>query len=236
VLPALDVRGARHLALSFLPAEGHEVPTLHVREDEGAPWRPASLAGAIAGRWIALRILAARDPLVRGQRFRGALRNTWVTTAPPEEQRVEWVFVAPSGAIHRLEARYAGDYRWEVEFEPGEVGRWRCFIEHRLDGPYRSAEGLFDVLPGDREDVARQLRDLARRIHAAYPEKKKDAVYEFGPEFWRLERSALQHETPESFRAASGREVFDLMTDVRQAMSFNPVPDEPRLSAAKRKW
>ena len=88
------------------------------------------------------------------------------STAPPEEQRVPWTFVSPRGGHYVVEARYAGDYRWEVEFQPTELGRWLYFYETSFidepgfANPYRSAEGFFDVVAGDRETARRGLRAL----------------------------------------------------------------------------
>ena len=234
VLEAPGGRGAGLLAASFLPAPGHETPALHVRPAGGsAAWRPASLPVDTGGQDLELRVLAARSPLVRGDAFRSEIRDTWVTSAPPEEQRVVWTFLAPGGARHAVEARYRGDFRWEVVFEPGELGRWGFWVEHSLDKPYRSPLGVFDVLPGDREDVARQLRDLLERIRAA--ELPPEAgVLRFGEELWRLERAAMQGETPESFRSGSGRALYDLLSEVRQALSEKKVPDVQEPKAAKR--
>lgn len=235
VLEAPGGRGAALLAASFLPAEGHEAPALEARPAGGsAAWGAASRPLATAGEALALRVLAARSPLVRGDVFRAGLRDTWVKSAPPEEQRVVWTFLAPGGARHPVEARYRGDFRWEVEFEPRELGRWGFYVEHRLDKPYRSPLGVFDLLPGDREDVVRQLRDLLERIRAADPDPRTEGVADFGQELWRLERAAMQNETPESFHSESGRALYDLLSEVRQALSEKKVPDVQKPKAGRR--
>ena len=117
---------------------------------------------------------------------------TWLTTAPAEEQRVPWTFVSPRGEHHVVEAHYVGDYHWEVEFQPTELGRWLYLYETNFEHPYRSAEGLFDVVDGVRETARRELRALLVRICEPAPASKLEAVTEFGVPFWRLERAALR--------------------------------------------
>jgi hypothetical protein len=238
-LPPLDAAGARWLAASFTPDEGYEAPSVLLRAPDGA-WRAAPPLGPLAGARLDLRLVAARDPVVVGQAFVSDLRDTWVRSAPPEKQKVEYTFVSPTGARHHVDAAYVGDYRWEVQFAPGEIGRWRYHFRHKLEDPYRSSEGLFDVLPGGREDVARQLRALLADIRATDPDVDKGEHFEitrkYGERFWRLERAAMQLETPESFRSESGREMLALITEVREAMSGRNVPENPELEAMGREW
>lgn len=239
-LPDLDLSGARWLAASFVPDEGFEAPTLALSPAGADDWRPLPPVGPVVGARADLRVLAALDPVVAGRPFKSGLRDTWVRSAPPEQQKVEYTFVAPSGERHHLLARYAGDYTWEVELAPSEIGRWRYYFRHQLEDPYKSSEGVFDVVPGDREDVARLLRELLAEVRAAHPKVDKgqhyDVVREFGERFWRLERAAMQLETPESFRSAPGREMLSIITEIREAMSGRNVPEEPGLEAMEREW
>jgi hypothetical protein len=239
-LPALDGAGARLVAASFSPEEGHERPILEVREGEDGPWRAAERPVEVSGGPIRVRLVAAQDPVPLGQAFKSGFRNTWVTTAPPEQQRVPWTFVSPRGEHHPVEARYVGDYRWEVEFQPTELGRWRYFYETSFmdepgfEVPHRGAEGFFDVVAGDRETVHRGLGSLLVRIREAAPASQSEAVAEFGVPFWRLERAALRLETPESFRSDEGRETYALLTEVRSALSGHKVRDRYRPKPMKR--
>ena len=241
-LPALDAAGAELVASSFVPEGGHERPILEVREGEQGAWRDAAHPVMVKGAPVRVRLVAAQDPVPLGQPFRSAFRNTWVTTAPPEQQRVPWTFVSPRGEHHVVEARYAGDYRWEVEFQPTELGRWRYFYETSFmdepgfEYPHRGAEGFFDVVAGDRETVQRGLRSLLARIHAAAPASQPEAVAEFGVPFWRLERAALRLETPESFRSEAGRETYALLTEVRSALAGRKIRDRYRPKPMKREF
>ena len=213
-----------------------ERPILEVRGGEDGAWRAAAHPVEVSGSPVRMRLVAAHDPVPLGRPFRSELRDTWVTTAPPETQRVPWTFVSPRGEHHVVEAGYAGDYRWEVEFQPTELGRWLYFYEANFDQPFRSAEGFFDVVAGDRETVRAALRSLLARIQEAAPASKSEAVAEFGVPFWRLERAALRLETPESFRSEEGRETFALLTDIRQALTGRRVRDRRPMKPMKREF
>jgi hypothetical protein len=233
-LPALGETGAQLLAASFVPEEGHERPILQVRGGENDAWRAASHPVQVSGAPVRVRLVAANDPLPLGQPFRSGFRNTWLTTGPAEEQHVPWTFVSPRGEHHVVDARYLGDYRWEVEFQPTELGRWLYFYETNFVHPYRSAEGFFDVVAGDRETARRGLRALLARIQQAPPASKSEAITEFGIPFWRLERAAIRLETPESFRSEEGRETFALLTEIRQALTGHTIRDRSRIKPMKR--
>jgi len=192
--------------------------------------------GAVPPGPLEVELMAARDPLVRGEPFRTSFRDTWVTTAPPEEQDVRFTFIAPDGEVHRVTAAFDGDFRWSVDFTPDALDRWRWFYEHQLDGGFRSADGIFDVVPGDAAALARQLRALAARVRAEHPEPDKAGVILYGPEFWRLERAALAGQTPESWHGPEGRALFDLISDVRKSLAMREVKDEPRLRPGKKSF
>ena len=232
-LPVLPAPGATHVAASFVADDGHEVPTLEVRGGDG--WRSLALPARVDRSPVVARVRAVRDPVQLGDVFETGFRDTWVTTSPPEEEEVWWTFVSPDGERHRVRADYAGDFRWQVRFEPAALGRWRYFYECELDRAYRSPTGAFDVLPGDRANVRRELEALRERIRAAAPADEAEAVAAFGPAFWRLQRAALRHETPASFRA-DGRETFQLLTEIREALSRDEVPDRPKLKSTHGPW
>ncbi len=235
-LPALAETGAQLVAASFVPEEGHERPILEVRGGEDDAWRAAAHPVQVSGSPVRVRLVAAHDPLPLGQPFRSEFRDTWLTTGPAEEQHVPWTFVSPRGEHHVVDARYAGDYRWEVEFQPTELGRWLYFYETNFVHPYRSAEGFFDVVAGDRETARGGLRALLARIRETGPLPKSEAIAEFGVPFWRLERAALRLETPESFRAEEGRETFALLTEIRQALTVHKIRDRSRIKPMKRNF
>jgi hypothetical protein len=235
-LPALKAPGTRRYIVSFQPEEGSEWPRIQVRSGPDEEWRIATV-GPLAGRdGLSVRLSATRSAVARGQAFEGAFRDTWVTSAPPEEQQVTFTFVAPSGDVHRTQAQYQGDYTWKVSFPPDELGRWRYWYEHELDEGFRGAEGVFDCVPGDRAAIAQQLRDLAQRIRDRHYEDPELAVHRFGPEFWALERAALASLTPEEWAGAPGRELDALIVDVRNLMDVKEVPATQRLRPAKLDW
>jgi hypothetical protein len=234
VLPGLAADGASHVALSFVARDPSDVPTLELREG-GAdqPWRAAAPVVALRGGPLAVRVRAARNAVPRGAPFEATVRDTWVRSAPPEEQEVTWTFVSPTGEVHRTPAAYEGDSRWSVRFEPDELGRWRGFFEHRLATPYRSSDAVFDVVPGDCANVARQLRELPERIRTRYPDiaeqgHGKAPLFYFGPEFWHLERAAALCGTSGE-PAARAAELAEAIREVRRTLM--PWDQPPGTSA-----
>jgi hypothetical protein len=239
-LPRLATPGAGRVAVSFVPEPGHDAPTIRIRGGRGAEvseWRSAALPVDADWDWVELRVRAARNPVVLGEAFETRLRDTWVRTAPPEEQDVRFTFVSPRGTTHEASAHYTGDYTWEIRFEPDEIGRWRyAFEESFLRHPYRSAEGVFDVVGGDHESLRRALEALLERIRAVETEPSDAGIAELAPAFWKLERAVFQAETPESMATEEGRVLFDLMTAIRHALSGRNVPDEARLKPMDREF
>lgn len=217
--------------VTFEPDEGSGRPVLQRREPSGAPARGASAWRRMQGpvesdeRTVEIRTVAARDPLELGSSFSARLRNTWVVSAPPEEQELEWRFLSPSGVRHRVTAEYAGEFTWRVEFVPCEIGRWRARWRHAFAGPVQTGpERTFDVVPGDLENVRRELRGVLQRA-AALPrsgeEKERELI-----RFLRLERAALRAMTPDAYRSEIGGRVREELRRVREALWGRPVPDE----------
>lgn len=237
-LPRLEAPGAGLWSVGFVPAEGSERPTILVRGgagDEVSPWRSAEVPFAAAWSWIEVRLQALRDPVFLGTRFRDELRDSWIRSAPPEEQEVRWRFVAPSGARHRVVAAYEGDFRWSVDFEPDELGRWHYFVEHDLTWePYRSAEGAFDVVARDLDTVMGRLRELLAAIERSGLAKPADRQEAFGQELRRLQRAAMAHLEPSAFDAPDGRTARELIRRARAALSSRAVPERP--TAMERPW
>lgn len=241
-LRRITLGDATSLVASFEAAPGSGRPTLQMRGgrgDEVSAWISGEHPLELSGRnweWAEVRILAARDPLELGTAFRTRLHDTWVRTAPPSEQPVVFEFDAPRGETFEVLGEYRGDYTWHVAFTPDEVGRWRYrFRESFLKHPYESEEGVFDVVVLDRKNARIQLEALAVRLRGV-AEASDRTPSPWTASFWRLERAALQLETPESFASPSGRELFDLLTEVRRLLSHRRVPDVPEASPMQREW
>jgi hypothetical protein len=239
-LPRLETSGATFFAASFVPEPGHETPTIEIRAGRGgevSPWQRT--LPSRSGPWssVQVRLLAARNPIPLGERFESELYDSWIRTAPPEEQHVVWTFLSPTGSTYSMDARYEGDYRWRLEFEPQELGRWRYFWTQQFTRKrYRSADGVFDVVVVGRENARRQLRLLRERIETSGIESSPDRIDRFGVTFARLERAALQLETPETFQSESGQELLALLAAVREALGGRPVPQRINLSSMDRDW
>jgi hypothetical protein len=255
-LPIFDGPQASFLAATFVTDVPGASPTLEVRgasDGSFSEWK--RLSSILRGRWnsVQARVMAASEPLVLGEMFTAELIDTWVRSAPPEEQKVPWVFVSPTGFLHEVEADYQGDYRWAVRFEPNELGIWRYRWSHQFDGaPEESAEGRFDVVIGECEALIHQLEILLGEIAAADFDRdrslrerlvnrltrlKRKVLQEEDSEvsewqlrermrtrFARLERGALQLESAESFSRFHESEIRRLMKEIREQLG-GPVPD-----------
>lgn len=230
-LPPMPVGPDRPVWPVFEPASGSGAATLEVRDvtPDGEPgsggWRRvASPVRSTTGR-IQLRIVAARRPLTLGDVYSAHLSDTWVVSAPPEDQELEWTFVSPSGTTHEVSADYRGDFTWRVRFVPDEIGRWRVRWRHGFAGPVRTGpECAFDVLGGDLENVREEVRDLARRA-AELPrsgERKEREVVRF----LRLERAGMRELTADAYRSAPGRHLRADLGRAREALWGRAVPDE----------
>ena len=185
---------------------------------------------AVDGKTLEVRLRAAKDPLILGGAFESELRDTWVQTGPSEEQIVPWHFESPSGHQQVVNAVYQGNHRWTVRFVPRELGRWHYWwTQNFTDDPYKSTVGIFDVLGGDIEKIRQQLLALRDEVELSNL-SKDDRQNEFGIEFTRLERAALQLQTPESFRSASGQELRELLHEIRTVLSGENVPGPMPLS------
>ncbi|MBW2245298.1 MAG: DUF5060 domain-containing protein [Deltaproteobacteria bacterium] len=240
--PRIELAGEATLAASFEATGASGRPTLQVRGGRGdtiSQWisveHPVDLLGK-GWDWAELRVLAVRDPIELGSAFETSLHDTWVRTAAPTEQQVVFEFEAPRGEKFEVLAEYRGDYMWQIAFTPDEIGRWRYrFHESFLKRPYDSEEGVFDTVVLDRANARRQLSALADRLRAG--ERSTDeAPSPWAESFWRLERAAMRLETPESFASPSGRELFEVLTEVRTLLSHRRVPEELEASPMKREW
>lgn len=239
-LPRIDTRGADRCAMTFSPEDGSEMPIVEIRQgtDSGVgDWVPFAAPVKIDADWIEVRLLAARNPVPLGGCFRSTFRDTWVRTAPPKRQRVRWTFLSPSGAKREVDAHYLGDYRWEVAFEPKEIGRWRyCWTHSFTKHPFRSVMNCFDVVAADRDSIRRQLRDLLGRVRASGIDATRERINRFETEFLKLERAAMQSEDPRTLRSQSGRELLEMLKELREALGGKPVPDVLGAKPLKRDY
>ena len=231
ILPRIALRGdEKYLAVSFAPAAEFETPTISVRgaDERGpTPWRRVALPLALPSwRWIEVRLTAAVDPVELGNGFEAELLKPWVRNGPPETQSIPWTFISPTGAIHRVEASYVGDLRWRVAFRPREPGRWRYSWSHTLAESFQSEEHIFDVVAGSKEAVHKELQafleDVRREAKLNLYGDRRTRLY--GTRFNRLERAAMQLETPESFASEDGRALRALLNETREELGGEAVP------------
>ncbi|MCP5057504.1 MAG: DUF5060 domain-containing protein [bacterium] len=238
VLPRLEAPGAGQFAVSFAPEAGSEPPWIEVRGGAGAaeePWQ--AVAGAIRADWdwLEVRVLAARNPVAFGATFETEIRDTWIRTRAPEDQRVPFEFIAPSGSVHHLDATYLGDFRWAVEFEPTELGRWRYSWSHDfVPIAHRGPDAVFDVVALDLAPVLLALQALRAEIDGSEPATAKARVARFERSFHALERAAIRLIGPEGFSSGRGQSVKALIGEIRTALGSRSLPEEP--SEWARPW
>lgn len=229
VFPAVQTAGAEAVSVEFLPDEGSGPATVQARAPRagagsGGVWSPVGRVAERAGPALVTRLVAAQKPVRLGEPFGTRFRNTWVRTAAPEAQRVPVRFVAPSGRRHEVDAEYAGDYEWTIEFEPDEIGPWRYAWSHGFtEDPYESATGRFDVLGGDLENVIERLVALARRAEGGMREDP-DSLEWLRVQLMKLERAGVQRLDPQAFRGPPGERLREALRSVRAALG-EPRPD-----------
>jgi len=197
-LPDLDTQGASFLAATFTRDSGGTSSVVEVRSTSNSGlsgWKrpPTSLRG----RWNAaqIRVIAARDPLHLGEEFIAELRDTWIRSAPPEEQEVPWRFVSPTGFLSEVPAEYQGDSRWLVRFKPTELGIWHYSWSHEfythVTVPVESAEGEFDVVIGERQALMNALDSLLEEVVSANSRPDLSLQERLVRRLKRLKRTAL---------------------------------------------
>jgi len=229
---------ASHVFIEFDAEPGHADPVIEVRGGAGGnvtPWQRAGAPIPSKWEWLEVRLTAAADPVVLGEAFTAELRDTWVTTGPPEEQRVIWTFVSPTGVRHDVPAEYVGDNTWKVEFFPDELGRWHYeWSQHFTDEGYRSAVLPFDVLIGSRENALMQVERFAQMLEQWRPEPGSPEHWRWMVRFARIERAAMQLETPETYRSAAGLRLRELLNRSRAILGNGPPPPIPQRPDAPR--
>ncbi|HEX6964900.1 MAG TPA: hypothetical protein VF166_03800 [Gemmatimonadaceae bacterium] len=213
--------------VGFVADSGFAAPTIEVRGGtarDTSAWMRVTAPFQSRWDWMQVRLLAAVDPVVLGQTFTSTIHDTWIRTGPPEQQVVPWVFVSPSGIADTVFARYQGHDSWSVAFTPNELGRWRySWTEHFTEDPYHGADGVFDVVSGTEANVLAQLDHFAAKLRAA---DRTDTVraMRLMTQFARLERAAMQYQTPATFRSASGESLHEKLDSIR-ALWGQRVPD-----------
>lgn len=240
ILPRIDISEATTIMASFIPKHGFESPTIEVRggsDEVVSPWTRVIGPFENNWKWIEFKIISVIDPIILGHDFKAQIRDTWIETGPPEDQKVEWIFLAPTGKVRRREANYLGKYIWEVNFQPDEIGRWDYYWKHSFSArPYSSSKGSFDVIIQDQSHIKRELQILSEKIKSVHLKTHYERAKTFGVTFMKLQRAALQLETPQSFTTRSGRELRETLDDVRGLIWGIPIPKSLPLQSLPRDW
>lgn len=209
--------------VEVVPAEGSGPVDVAARPRDGT-WRRV-VHGRLDPDDVEVRVRALSAPVVLGDTLTLSLRDTWVTTAPPEEQKVSCTFVSPSGRAVRVGASYPGAFTWVVELVPDEVGRWRYQWRHQLQSsPDLPREEAFDVVVESLDGAATALEDFLGLVSAT-EFRSREELARMMVRFSKLERVALAHMTAEEFRGPEGEPVRALIRRIRAAFG-SPVPDE----------
>lgn len=221
--------------VEFAHEEGFEPGAVAISTD-GSDFRDVSQGSAGLRVEQAVRVTARVTggvaPLDLGQAFDDELRHTWVTAGPPEDQTVEWVFKSPTGRVVKVEAVYAGAYRWEVHFLPDELGRWGFQWRHRLmksssEGP----PGVFDVVGHDRDQLRRHLARLGEQIEGEVKDLTSAEADAARIRFSRLQRALVRTLATEGLDSGQGRAVLGELSAVRSLLWGRPMPDEIPLTS-----
>ncbi|MGB7214342.1 MAG: hypothetical protein WBE98_04810 [Gammaproteobacteria bacterium] len=93
---------------------------------------------------------------------------------------------------------------------------------------YRSAVLPFDVLLGSRENALIQVERFAQMLEQARPAPGSPEHWRWMVRFARIERAAMQFETPETFRSAAGLKLRELLNRSRAILGNGPPPPIPQ--------
>ena len=97
---------------------------------------------------------------------------------------------------------------------------------------------MFDVVAGDRENIKNQLHQLYNRIQHTNIKNPARLIERFETDFIKLERAALQLETPEGFASKPQDDLYKLLKQLRVLLwgEGKPLPEPIPLQADHRKW
>jgi len=231
-LPRMRAGAGESYFIEFEAEPDHADPVIEVRGWTGGQASAWQRTGSpIRGdwEWLEVKLTAAASPVILGEAFTAELRDTWVITGPPESQQVLWTFVSPTGVRHDVPAEYVGDNRWKVEFFPDELGRWQYeWSQQFTEEGYRSAVLPFDVLLGSRENALIQVERFVRMLEQVRPAPGSPEHWRSLLRFARIERAAMQFETPETVRSAEGLKLRELLHRSRAVLGNGPPPAIPQ--------
>jgi hypothetical protein len=229
VLPSLEASEGDWIAHTFIADDAFGIPSLEIRPaNTGGGWLELGGIRRLSAGSQRLRVIAARRPLPLGHRFTARLTDTWVTTGPPEDQLVEWTFVSPCGNTYSVMARYAGGFRWEVEFDPDEIGPWRYRWTQSLHGPGVSGPATcIDVIGLDIATVHASLDRFAERARSGDDRASKRGRRRQLQALLRLERSAVALLTPTEWRSEAGEDTRRKINAAKAALWGREVPEQP---------
>lgn len=240
-LEDVDCRPGDWFAATFSPRGSSEFPRIEIREEiEGrsTDWREARYPFRARGDRVSLRVRAVRNPIAFGESFVGTVRDTWVSSGPPESRNVTWTFWSPTGAEHALDASFLGDYEWRVRFRPDEVGRWLYTWKHDFTSdPYDPVIGEFDVVANGRSRLLEELRLLRDEISSGVEGERYHAERRrLCLRFMNLLRATMSSMSPEDWRGVEGEEVRSTARDIRSHLWGKQVPSDPPMEAHPRTW
>lgn len=236
--PTLECGNGDWVASSFRTAEGYESPTIEVsglqRNDRDPAWEKMRRPIKASGGPLTFRVSAVKNPVTLGSRFQARVRDTWVTKGPPESREVRWIFLSPTGVEHEATGDYQGDYSWNVEFQPDEVGRWRYTWRHDFTSdPYEGQTGVFDIVPADRGSICEEIEELSREARSADDEESGRKIMQRA---LRLERGALTCVGPEEWNSEGGARVRHALRLLRSVVWGEEVPEPIPLEPHPRPW
>jgi hypothetical protein len=233
VLDPISTPGARSFVVSFTNEAASEgataSPWIEVRGGSAmdtTAWRPAPLPFEATWDWIQVRLLAVHSPVELGEDFTAELRDTWIRTAAPRDQLVPWIFLSPSGVTDTVLAEYSGDFTWGVRFRPEEPGPWQYRWSQRFaEAPFQSEAGRFHVVVRSRQAVWDALTRLAEEMERATDLSVETLRERYTGRFLRLERAALQWETPSSYTDSVRASLRRRLNRIRTMLAGRPIPD-----------
>lgn len=225
--------GAQTMAATFRPARGSG--PLAVQTAIGERWRNYVLPGAAGTE---TRALAAHNPIPFGEVFEALLRDTWVRTKAPSEQRVTWTFTSPTGAVHEVLAAYLDQNQWRVRFTPDELGTWSVsWAQQFLDESYQSEALKFDVVRGEQAAIARAVEALAEAIGEDPPPEGSQLLLRYQIRLARLEQALISFETKQTYwQEGGGERIRSLLARLRARLGEAPPNPIPRVADAPPPW